>query len=67
LGNNPVFTTVDKKLVSAPGVTLKLSGIPLHEPRGRNYYVAFLDTGAYQDMLRMNHNRIEVPREIIIE
>lgn len=67
-GISPIFTTLDSKLVAVPGVKLKLRGVPLHLPlRGENYYVAFLDTGAYQDTLAMKHNLIYGAPEIIID
>lgn len=67
LGDKPVFTEKDNRLISVPGKRLRLGGVPLHLPRGRDYYVAFLDTGAYQDMLAMKHNLLEKPVEIIID
>lgn len=67
-GGSPVFTAVDSKLVVAPGTKLRLRGIPLHIPNSNeNYYVAFLDTGAYQDMLAMKHNLIYGAPEVIID
>ncbi|MEM0001943.1 MAG: decarboxylase [Desulfurococcaceae archaeon] len=63
----PIFTILDSKLIAVPGLKLKLRGIPLHLPnRGENYYVVFLDTGAYQDTLSMKHNLIYGAPEIII-
>ncbi|MEM4487279.1 MAG: decarboxylase [Desulfurococcaceae archaeon] len=67
-GDSPLFTTMDNKLILLPGVKLKLRGVPLHLPtRGENYYVAFLDTGSYQDMLAMKHNLIYGAPEIIVD
>lgn len=67
-GDSPYFTTLDSKLVVVPGFKIKLRGIPLHLPiRGENYYVAFLDTGAYQDTLAMKHNLIYGAPEIVID
>lgn len=66
-GLYPIFTVLDGKLIAVPGVKLKLKGVPLHLPsKGENYYVAFLDTGAYQDTLTMKHNLIYGAPEIII-
>ncbi len=62
----PLFTTRDNRLVAVPGKRLRLGGVPLHIPNG-DYYVAFLDTGAYQDNLSMRHNLLEKPVEIIVE
>ncbi len=67
LGDKPMFTEKDNRLISVPGKRLKLGGVPLHLPCGEDYYIAFLDTGAYQDMLAMKHNLLEKPVEIIIE
>ncbi|MGC9012435.1 decarboxylase [Thermogladius sp.] len=62
------FTGMDGRLMAVPGVKVKLGGIPLHLPSsGEDYYIAFLDTGAYQDMLAMKHNLIGEPPEIIID
>jgi arginine decarboxylase len=66
-GKTPLFTILDSKLIAIPGLKLKLRGIPLHLPnRGENYYVVFLDTGAYQDTLSMRHNLIYGAPEIIL-
>ncbi len=66
--DKPLFTSIDKRLIGLPGKVLRLNGIPLHLPRnGEEYYVAFLDTGAYQDMLAMNHNRISRRVEVVID
>lgn len=63
-----LFTRLDRRLVMAPGVKLKLRGAPLHLPnKGENYYVVFLDTGAYQDTLAMRHNMIYGAPEIILD
>ncbi|MEM4224842.1 MAG: decarboxylase, partial [Desulfurococcaceae archaeon] len=63
-----LFTRVDSRLVLVPGLKLKLRGVPLHLPsKKENYYVAFLDTGAYQDTLAMKHNLIYGATEIIID
>lgn len=63
-----LFTRLDKRLVMAPGTKLKLRGVPLHLPnKGENYYVAFLDTGAYQDTLAMRHNLIYGAPEIVLD
>lgn len=67
-GTEDLFTSLDHKLMFIPGKTLRLKGIPLHIPRkNENYYIAFLDTGAYQDMLSMNHNLLDGYPEIIID
>ncbi|MEM4717297.1 MAG: decarboxylase [Desulfurococcaceae archaeon] len=64
---HPIFTVLDGKLIAIPGIKLKLKGVPLHLlNRGENYYIAFLDTGAYQDTLTMKHNLIYGAPEIII-
>jgi arginine decarboxylase len=63
-----LFTSKDHKLIAIPGKTLKLKAIPLHIPREKEeYYIAFLDTGAYQDMLSMKHNKLQEYPEIIID
>lgn len=63
-----LFTSLDHKLMFIPGKTLRLKGVPLHIPRkNEDYYIAFLDTGAYQDMLSMNHNLLNGYPEIIID
>ncbi|MEM4369842.1 MAG: decarboxylase [Desulfurococcaceae archaeon] len=63
-----LFTRVDSRLVLVPGLKLKLRGVPLHLPsKKEKYYVAFLDTGAYQDTLAMKHNLIYGATEIIID
>ena len=65
---SPLFTALDKKLIAHPGVELTLRGIPLHIPRpDENYYVVFLDTGAYQDTLATRHNLIPKAPEIIVD
>lgn len=62
------FTLVDQRLVMIPNRKLRLQGVPLHLPnKGESYYVAFLDTGAYQDPLTMKHNLIYGAPEIIID
>ena len=62
------FTSIDNRLMAVPGIKIKLGGIPLHLPSsGEDYYVVFLDTGAYQDMLAMKHNLIGEPPEIVID
>lgn len=62
------FTRMDLRLVMAPYKRLKLGGVPLHLPvKGENYYVAILDTGAYQDPLTMKHNLIYGAPEIIMD
>lgn len=67
-GGSPIFTKFDNRLIMLPGVKLRLRGVPLHLPeRGENYYVAFLDTGAYQDTLAMKHNLIYGAPEIIVD
>ncbi len=63
-----LFTSKDHKLIAIPGKTLVLNAIPLHIPREKEeYYIAFLDTGAYQDMLSMKHNKLQEYPEIIID
>lgn len=63
----PVFTVLDSRLIIAPGMKLKLRGVPIHLPsRGENYYLVFLDTGAYQDTLAMRHNLIYGAPEIVV-
>lgn len=62
------FTRVDSRLIMVPGRRLKLGGVPLHLPvKDENYYIAFLDTGAYQDPLAMKHNLIYGAPEIVID
>lgn len=62
------FTLVDQRLAIVPYRKLRLQGAPLHLPnKGESYYVAFLDTGAYQDPLAMKHNLIYGAPEIIID
>ncbi len=66
--DGPLFTSKDNKLLGIPGKTFKLKGIPIHIPReNEEYYIAFLHTGAYQDMLGMNHNMLDGAPEIIID
>lgn len=71
--NNPntpevLFTNVDSKIMAIRGKPLQLKGIPLHRPReNERYYVAILDTGAYQDNLSMNHNSLGTISEIVID
>lgn len=63
-----LFTQMDNRLMMVPGQKIRLRGIPLHLPsKNENYYVAFLDTGAYQDPLAMKHNLIYGAPEIIID
>lgn len=63
-----IFTRYDSRLIAAPGFRLKLRGIPLHLPtKDESYYVAILDTGAYQDTLAMRHNLIYGAPEVIID
>ncbi len=63
-----LLTSTDKKLLYVPNMLVKLNGIPLHIPRkGEKYYLAFLETGAYQDMLGMNHNMLSGYPEILID
>jgi arginine decarboxylase len=63
-----LFTSKDHKLMAIPGKTLRLNAIPLHIPREKEeYYIAFLDTGAYQDMLSMKHNKLQEYPEIIMD
>lgn len=63
-----LFTQMDNRLMMAPGQKIRLRGIPLHLPsKNENYYVAFLDTGAYQDPLAMKHNLIYGAPEVIID
>jgi arginine decarboxylase len=65
--NGPLFTTLDDRLLLLPNTKLRLGGVPLHLPsKGENYYVVFLDTGAYQDTLAMKHNLIYGAPELII-
>jgi len=62
------FTRMDLRLILAPNRRLRLGGVPLHLPeKNEDYYVAFLDTGAYQDPLAMKHNLIYGAPEIIID
>ncbi|WP_042667483.1 decarboxylase [Desulfurococcus amylolyticus] len=62
------FTKMDLRLMLIPGRRLKLGGVPLHLPiKGENYYIAILDTGAYQDPLAMKHNLIYGAPEIILD
>ncbi len=63
----PVFTSKDNRLIAVPGKELVLNGVPLHDPGGKEYYIAFLDTGAYQDMLSMKHNLLGEPDDIILD
>ncbi len=64
----PILTTVDSKLVAIPGTKLKLRGVPLTLPvKNEDYYIAILDTGAYQDTLAMKHNLIYGAPEIVID
>ncbi len=66
--NEKLFTQYDKKPLAIPGKPIKLKGIPLHLPRGNEkYYVAFLDTGAYQDNLASNHNSLGDFDEIVLD
>lgn len=63
-----LFTSLDHRLIFVPGKAVSLKGIPLHIPgEDEDYYIAFLDTGAYQDMLSMNHNMLNGYPEIIID
>ncbi|MEM1627678.1 MAG: decarboxylase [Desulfurococcaceae archaeon] len=62
------FTEMDSKLMFIPGEIIKLHGVPLHLlNKDERYYIAFLDTGAYQDPLAMKHNLIYGAPEIIID
>jgi len=62
------FTRMDLRLMLAPNRRLRLGGVPLHLPeKNEDYYVAFLDTGAYQDPLAMKHNLIYGAPEVIID
>ncbi len=63
-----LFTKIDHKLMWMPGKPLYLKAIPLHLVKSdQEYYVALLDTGAYQDNLSMKHNSLEGYPEIIID
>ncbi len=65
--DSPIFTLLDGKLIGIPGYKIKIRGVPLHLPsKHENYYVVFLDTGAYQDPLAMKHNLIYGAPEVII-
>ena len=67
-GETPLFTELDSRLIAVPGVKLKLHGVPLYLlSKDENYYVAFLDTGAYQDTLAMRHNLIYGAPEVLID
>ncbi|MGC8982171.1 MAG: decarboxylase [Desulfurococcaceae archaeon] len=67
-GNDCVFTRLDSRLILAPNTKLKLKGVPLHLPaKNENYYLVFLDTGAYQDTLAMKHNLIYGAPEVVID
>ncbi|MET1160486.1 MAG: arginine decarboxylase [Thermoprotei archaeon] len=67
-GEKLLFTKLDDKPIEIPGKILRLRGIPLHLPRpGENYYVVFLDTGAYQDSLAMDHNSLGGYPEIVVD
>jgi arginine decarboxylase len=62
------FNRMDFRINHLPKKYLKLGGIPLHLPgRDEDYYIAFLDTGAYQDPLAMKHNLIYGAPEIVID
>ena len=64
----PILTTLDSRLVAIPGIKLKLRGVPLSLPmKNEDYYIAILDTGAYQDTLAMKHNLIYGAPEVIID
>jgi len=68
IGYEDLFTSIDHKLMWIPAKTIYLKGIPLHIPRpNEDYYVAFLDTGAYQDNLSMKHNSLEGFNEVLID
>ncbi|MEZ0393858.1 MAG: decarboxylase [Desulfurococcaceae archaeon] len=61
------FTALDRRLMFIPGMKVRLYGTPLHMPRPlEDYYVVFLDSGAYQDMLTMRHNLVGDAPEVII-
>ncbi|MEM4695809.1 MAG: decarboxylase, partial [Desulfurococcaceae archaeon] len=63
-----IFANVDNKIIAIKGRMLHLKGIPLHLPReNEDYYIAILDTGAYQDNLSMNHNSLGKFSEVIID
>ncbi|MEM1705769.1 MAG: decarboxylase [Thermosphaera sp.] len=62
------FNRMDFRINHVPRRYLKLGGIPLHLPsKEEDYYIAFLDTGAYQDPLAMKHNLIYGAPEIVID
>ncbi|QOR94013.1 decarboxylase [Thermosphaera chiliense] len=62
------FNRMDFRISHLPKKYLKLGGIPLHLPgKDEDYYLAFLDTGAYQDPLAMKHNLIYGAPEIVID
>ncbi|OYT38384.1 MAG: arginine decarboxylase [Desulfurococcales archaeon ex4484_58] len=63
-----MFSRHDKKLIGIPGKKIRLKGIPLHLPdKDEEYFIALLDTGAYQDMLAMKHNSLEGYDEVLID
>jgi len=62
------FNRMDFRINHLPKNYLKLGGIPLHLPgKDEDYYIAFLDTGAYQDPLAMKHNLMYGAPEIVID
>jgi len=61
-------TCVDGKPLVIPGHDIMVNAIPLHVIReNEDYYIAFLDTGAYQDNLSMRHNTYGEIDELIID